>query len=280
MNKIHKKINVIKRVFSPADNKYRRNMNKTDTKWNPKLYNDKHSFVYNYGEELIDLLDPKKDERILDLGCGSGQLTFKINELAEEVVGIDKSPEMIADAKSKFENIDFKVADASNFLFDENFDSIFSNATLHWVTDYKGAIKCMFENLKLKGKIVLEFGGKGNVQIIVNQLRVSLAKRGYLEQSKLQVWYFPSIAEYSTELESVGFRVIMAQHFDRPTELADENSGIKDWISMFGENFFKNVTTEHVEEVKNEVQEIVKSECLINGKWFADYKRIRIIAVK
>jgi trans-aconitate methyltransferase len=255
-------------------------MNNTTTKWNPKLYNDKHSFVYNYGEDLINLLDPKRNERILDLGCGSGQLTFKINESAKEVIGIDKSPEMIQDAKSKYKNIEFKVADASNFMFNEKFDVIFSNATLHWVTDYKGAIESMFKNLNPNGKIVLEFGGKGNVQTIVNQLRSSLDKRGYLEQSELKLWYFPSIAEYSTELESKGFRVIMAQHFDRPTELADENSGIKDWISMFGNDFFKNVTTNHIEEIKNEVQEKVKSKCLIDGKWFADYKRIRIIAIK
>ena len=255
-------------------------MNNTTPKWNPKLYNDKHSFVYNYGEDLIELLDPKKEERILDLGCGSGQLTFKISELAKEVIGIDKSPEMIADAKSKFEKIEFQVADASSFIFNKKFDAIFSNATLHWVKNYKGAIKCMFESLNDKGKIVLEFGGKGNVQTIVNQLRNSLEKRGYLEQSKLQLWYFPSIAEYTTELESAGFRVLMAQHFDRPTELADENSGIKDWISMFGDRFFKNVTARHIEEIKNEVQEMVRSECLINGKWFADYKRIRIIAIK
>lgn len=255
-------------------------MDNATTKWNTKLYNDKHSFVYNYGEELINLLDPKKNERILDLGCGSGQLTSKINELVKEIIGIDISPEMIQDAKSKFKNIDFQVADASSFRFKEKFDAIFSNATLHWVTNYKSAIKCMFENLKSNGKIVLEFGGKGNVQTIVNQLRDSLANRGYLEQSKLQLWYFPSIAEYSTELESAGFRVIMAQHFDRPTELADENSGIKDWISMFGESFLKNVMPKHIEEIKNEVQEMIKSDCLKNGKWFADYKRIRIIAIK
>ncbi|AMC11290.1 methyltransferase type 11 [Lutibacter profundi] len=254
-------------------------MNNT-TKWNPKLYNDKHSFVYHYGEDLIELLNPKKEERVLDLGCGSGQLTFKISKLVNEVIGIDKSPEMIADAKSKFKNIEFFVADASNFTFNKKFDVIFSNAVLHWVTNYKGAIKSMYENLTNNGKIVLEFGGKGNVQKIVNPLRNSLEKRGYLKQSKLQLWYFPSIAEYTTKLEFAGFRVLMAQHFDRPTALAKKNTGIKDWIAMFGNSFFKNVTTAHVEEIKNEVQEKIKSACFINGKWFADYKRIRIIAIK
>jgi len=88
---------------------------------------------------------------------------------------------MVADAKSKFENIEFQVADASDFSFEEKFDAIFSNAALHWVTEYKEAIKCMFVNLKNNGRIVLEFGGKGNVHTIVNQLRKSLAKRGYFD---------------------------------------------------------------------------------------------------
>ncbi|WP_077400734.1 class I SAM-dependent methyltransferase [Cellulophaga omnivescoria] len=255
-------------------------MNDTITKWKPKLYNEKHSFVYHYGESLINLLDPKENQRILDLGCGSGQLTFKISGLAKEVIGIDKSAEMISDAKSKFPNIEFQVADASNFKFNEKFDSIFSNATLHWVNDFKNAIKCMYENLNSNGKIVLEFGGKGNVQTIVNELRNSLKTRGYEKQSELDLWYFPTIGEYSTELESAGFRVLFAEHYDRPTELADENSGIKDWISMFGENFFIGVSENHMEEIKSEVQEKVKEQCLINGKWFADYKRIRIVAIK
>ncbi|MCF6169011.1 class I SAM-dependent methyltransferase [Lutibacter sp.] len=254
-------------------------MNNTTT-WNPELYNNKHSFVYNYGENLIELMNPKKEERILDLGCGSGQLTFKISEFVNEVIGLDKSPEMIADAKSKFKNIEFIVADASNFTFDKKFDTIFSNAVLHWVTNYEGAIKSMYKNLNDNGKIVLEFGGKGNVQKIINQLRISLEKRGYLKQSKLQLWYFPSIAEYTTKLESAGFRVLMGQHFDRPTELAKKNTGIKDWISMFANSFFENVTTKHIEEIKNEVQEKIKVACFINGKWVADYKRIRIVAIK
>lgn len=259
-------------------------MDNTIHQWNPKLYNNKHSFVYHYGEDLVKLLNPKANERILDLGCGLGQLTFKISKLAKEVVGMDKSPEMISGAKSKFPGINFQIGDAADFIFAEKFNSIFSNATLHWVKNYKGAIKCMFENLMPNGKIVLEFGGKGNVQIIVDQLKYSLLKRNYLANSKLDPWYFPSIGEYATELEKVGFRVIMAQHFNRPTALADENTGIIDWISMFGKMFFVNVAQKQAEEIKNEVQEMLKTRCLVkvNGKnkWIADYKRIRIVAIK
>ena len=255
-------------------------MNTSTTQWKPSLYNEKHSFVYQYGESLIALLDPQEEERILDIGCGSGQLTAIIHKSAKDVIGMDASPDMIADAQSKFPSITFQVGDAANFTFKEKFDAIFSNATLHWVKDAKGAIQCMYENLKPGGRMVVEFGGKGNVQTIVKQLRDSLQNRGYIKQAALDLWYFPSIGVYTTTLEAAGFRVRFAEHYDRPTELADENSGIKDWISMFGGAFFENVNSEHIEEIKNEVQEKIKSQCLINGKWYADYKRIRVVAIK
>ncbi len=255
-------------------------MHQVKTKWNPQLYNDKHAFVFDYGEDLLTMLHPEKNERILDIGCGAGQLTFKISQLAKEVVGIDQSEEMIADAQSKYPHIQFLVADGADFNFEEKFDAIFSNAALHWIVNYKGVIQCMYHNLKPGGRIVLEFGGKGNVQTIVNQLRISLAERDYTEQAALELWYFPSIGEYATALEAAGFRVTMVQHFDRPTQLADEKAGIKDWISMFGESFFHGVLPVHIEEIKDEVQEKVKPQCFYNGAWHADYKRIRIVAVK
>ncbi len=247
-------------------------------KWDSALYNDKHSFVYDYGVALVDLLHPKLDERILDLGCGSGELTHKINEKAASVVGIDNSPEMIEKARFRFPLCDFQVADASNFEFNEPFDAIFSNAALHWVIDYKAAIGCMYKSLKPGGKIVVEFGGKDNVRSITDQLKKSLLKREYEAQSKLQLWYFPSIGEYTSELEAAGFNVSLAELYDRPTALADENTGIMDWLTMFAAPFFKGVDDSDIQDIVEETQESLRSELFRNGKWFADYKRIRIVA--
>ena len=255
-------------------------MIKIKNQWNTKLYNDKHSFVYHYGQDLIQLLNPQKNERILDLGCGSGQLTFEISQLCREIIGIDQSPEMIADARSNYKNIEFQVADASDMKFKEKFDAIFSNAVLHWVTNYEDLIKCVYDSLKSNGRIVFEFGGQGNIEIILNQLRKSLLKKGYKKQSQLFLWYFPSIGQYTTELEKRGFRVIFAQHFDRLTELHDQENGMKDWLSMFAQLFFEGVDSEDIEQIKQEVQQELKPKCFINKKWFADYKRIRVIATK
>ena len=246
--------------------------------WDANLYNDKHAFVYEYGASLIELLDPKPNERILDLGCGSGELTESIRERTKDAVGMDKSPEMITKARIKFPLCKFEVADAANFNFDQPFDAIFSNAALHWVVDYKEAVACMFTSLKKGGRIVLEFGGKDNVKKITEQLRNALNARGYVKQANLQLWYFPSIGEYTSELEAAGFSVNSALWYDRPTELSDRETGIKDWLSMFCKPFLAGINYSDVTDIINEVQQNLRPELYRNGKWFADYKRIRIVA--
>lgn len=253
-------------------------MQQLANKWDPNLYNDKHAFVYNYGASLVELLDPKPNERILDLGCGSGELTALIKERTKDVAGMDKSIEMVNKAKLQFPLCTFEQGDASDFNFDRPFDAIFSNAALHWVAKHKEAIKCMFENLKEDGRIVLEFGGEDNVKRITEQLRTTLRVRGYWEQAELQLWYFPSIGEYASELEAAGFKVTSAQWYDRPTELTDQDTGIKDWLSMFCRPFLKGVEDNEVVEIINEVQENLRTDLFREGKWFADYKRIRIVA--
>ena len=132
------------------------------TSWNAHLYDDKHSFVFKYGEDLVDMLNPQAGERILDLGCGTGYLTNVIAGSGATVVGIDNSLEMISKAKTQYPALEFKVQSATEFYFDEHFSAIFSNAVLHWVLQKEMAIDCMYRNLKRSGRLVLEFCGKQN----------------------------------------------------------------------------------------------------------------------
>ena len=248
--------------------------------WNVELYNEKHDFVYKYGENLIKLLHPKGGDLILDLGCGAGQLSNEISKSGATVIGIDASEKMIKAAREKFSKIEFYIKEAANFQFEEPFDAIFSNASLHWVLESEKAVKCMYNNLKKRGKLVLEFGGKGNVRIILDAVERVLIESGYPERAKIKNWYFPSISEYTTLLEDNGFEVELAQLFERPTELADSENGIKEWLLMFGTVFFKDISIDERDQIIGKIQESVRDRCFINGKWFADYKRIRILATK
>lgn len=247
--------------------------------WNAKLYDNSHDFVAKFGEGIFSWLQAQKGENILDLGCGTGDLTPKIQAAGAKVIGVDNSLEMIQAAQAKFSEIDFQQADARNLPFSSSFDAIFSNAVLHWIPEKEKVITSMYQSLKKGGRIVLEFGGKDNIQQMWNALKMVLEKRGYSENANIYFWYFPSIGAYTTLLEKQGFRVVRAEHFDRPTPLKGAN-GIKDWFLMFTDNFFSNISATEKEIILEEIQSTLKPTHFINGQWVADYKRIRVMAIK
>jgi len=248
-------------------------------KWDSTLYDQSHGFVSKYGEGILSYLNPKPNERILDLGCGTGDLAKEIFLTGATVIGTDSSSDMIIKAKSKFPEIQFYQMDARELKFDVQFDAIFSNAVLHWIPEKEIVIEKMYSQLKDNGRIVLEFGGKGNNQQMLKALRDVFIKRGYVNNAKIDCWYYPSIGEYSTELEKQDFRVVHAEHFDRITPLKG-NQGIKDWFIMFGDYLFIDITDAEKNDILNEVQDKLKETHFIDGVWNADYKRIRIVAVK
>ena len=249
-------------------------------KWNAELYDQKHAFVYQYGESVLELLDVKPGERILDLGCGTGYLTQQINDLGADVVGIDYSPEMIQKAKETYPEVAFSVADASKFSFIEPFDAIFSNAALHWVKNHDAMMKCVYHNLKPGGRFVAEMGGKGNVGLLMAATKKTLIKYGYHQQAEINLWRFPSLGEYAAELEAHGFKVTFAMHFDRKTPLQDGDQGVAKWIAMFGQPYFEGVPDDKKQLMLKEITEILRPDYYEDGQWYADYKRLRFVAVK
>lgn len=240
--------------------------------WDANLYENKHSFVWQYGENLLELLSPKKGEYILDLGCGTGQLAQQIALSGAEVIGIDYAPSMIEQAQKNYPNLKFIVADARNFEFPQSFDGIFSNAALHWIKEPEQVIKSSWQALRSGGRFVAEFGGKGNVQAIVEALESII-------QITENPWYFPSIAEYSTLLEQQGFCVTYATLFERPTPLEGE-AGMANWLQMFGSHLLSKIPPKQQVEVVRDLEHRLRSKLYRDGVWFVDYKRIRVMAIK
>jgi trans-aconitate methyltransferase len=247
--------------------------------WNAKLYDGKHSFVSKFGEELISMLAPMEGERILDLGCGTGDLANKLDSFGVNVVGVDMSVSMIEQALSKYPNLKFETRDAIDLQYIEAFDAVFSNATLHWVKPPKEALEGIYRALKLGGRFVAEFGGKDNVKIITDEIMTQSKNVGIDSNMEKFPWYFPSIAEYTTLMEEADFRVTFANHFDRTTPLTGED-GLKNWIEMFAGGMFKGVPEATKDLIITKVINNLRNDLYYNDSWFADYKRIRVIGVK
>jgi trans-aconitate methyltransferase len=247
-----------------------------DRVWDPNAYDDDHSFVYEYGSDLVDDLEPTADERILDLGCGTGHLTSEIADSGATVVGIDRSVEMIDTARTTYPECTFVRADATAFAPEEPFDAVFSNAALHWIDDQDAVLETVRNALRPGGRFVAELGGAGNVRRIADALRAELADRGYDADDP---WYFPSIGEYAPRLEGHGFEVRSARLFDRPTELEDGEDGLGNWIRMFGEEFFEGVPEEERAAIVGAIEDELRPALFREGTWVADYRRLRFVAV-
>lgn len=252
----------------------------SNQKWDTKLYDKKHGFVSKYGNELLDLLSPVEDENILDIGCGTGDLANEILISGAKVTGVDASEDMIRSANDKYPSINFYVMDANNLEFKTKFDAVFSNAVLHWIKSPKKVLESVFSVLDSDGRFVCEFGGKGNCETILNSVINNMKEMNYDYDKDKFPWYFPSIGEYTSLMEEVGFRVTYARHFDRPTKLMDDELGLRNWISMFVGNLVKEVKEDDLTMLIDRVESEVKHNLFVDGNWYADYKRIRVIGIK
>jgi trans-aconitate methyltransferase len=224
-------------------------------------------------------LKPKQGEKILDLDCGTGHLTNLIAGSGADLTGIDSSEEMIKLAKQNYPSIKFEVKNVVDFNNEEKFDAVFSNAVLHWVLQKEDAVSCVYANLKKGGRFVLEMGGKNNVKRVIDVLRNTLAEGGFKRNSEKVMWYFPSVGEYSSLLKKKGFRVIYAAHFDRDTFLNKKDT-IEDWLEMFAKNFFDGINPVEKRNLIKLISDRLIPTNIKDGKWFIDYKRLRIVAIK
>ena len=227
--------------------------------WDAERYEGRHSYVWNFGASLVDLLDPQPGERILDLGCGTGHLTSEIAARGATTIGLDSAPAMIGQARQNYPRLEFTLADATRFSFAEPFDAVFSNAVLHWVQPAEQAANCIAASLKPGGRFVAEFGGKGNVASV----------QAALAETDIQnPWYFPSVGEYASLLEKCGLQVTQAILFDRPTALEGED-GMEDWIRMYcGPHLAQDIAAR------------LRPILYRDGVWTVDYRRLRIVARK
>src|SRR5712692_5283153 len=93
--------------------------------WQARRYAETAHFVPALGMPVLELLDPRPGERILDLGCGDGALTEKIVAASATVVAVDAAPDMVAAARAR--GIDARVMPGQSLAFDREFEAVFSN---------------------------------------------------------------------------------------------------------------------------------------------------------
>lgn len=247
----------------------------TDQIWNPEQYAQHAQFVSDLGAPLIELLAPKSGEHILDLGCGDGVLTKQLLDLGCDVIGVDASPAMVEAARARGLNV--RVMDGQALNFHEEFDAVFSNAALHWMVKPAEVLSGVWQALRPGGRLVVEFGGDGNLTKVLAGLRSVLQDWG-IEHSPIQPWCFPTAEQYRAELEAQGFQINLLELFPRPTELPGD---ITNWLEMFAQPFLAAIPRSRSADFLAQVQdELCADLCDSDGRWTVDYVRLRGHALK
>lgn len=243
--------------------------------WSPEDYNSKADYLYELGRPVIELLDPKAGEKILDLGCGNGVLTKELMEKGCTVVGIDSSPEMAEAARAN--GVDARVHDAEHLHIDEKFDAVMSNSALHWMADQYGVVRGVWRALNPGGRFAAECGGEGCIRIIREGMKIALIKRG-LDYKARNPWKYPELGAISDILENQGFKVSYIARIDRPTHLPH---GLGAWLEVFSNSHTAGFTEVEKQRFYKEVEDYCRPFLYTeeNG-WTADYVRLRFLAFK
>ena len=243
--------------------------------WEAKDYAQNASFVHGLAGGVVEWLDAKPTESVLDLGCGDGQLTERLIATGASVTGVDLSPEMLAAARSR--GIDAHEGSAESLPFaDRSFDAVFSNAVLHWVRNQDTMMGEVRRVLKPGGRFVAEMAGHGNLAAVRVAFMTVLARHGHCDGEE-GVNCYSTPKAYQQRLERNGFHVERIALIPRPTPLPD--SGMEGWLRTFRRGVLAEVPELLRETVVQEtaamLAPILRDE---EGKWTADYIRLRFIA--
>jgi trans-aconitate methyltransferase len=225
-------------------------------------YKKASSHQKEWGKRIISELKLQGDERILDLGCGDGTVTAQLSQCVKNgfVLGIDASKGMIDTAQKRYakNHLEFKLLDINDMNFNNEFDLIFSNATLHWIKDHSRLMDNCKRALKKGGLIRFNFAAHGNCIHFFKIIRETMALNEKCCFSELLVWG-ENADRYFPDAES------MAGWIDQPS------------LVPFLKYVPQNVKEGFRDRVVSKMLESTGQE---NGTFFETFRRINVYAVK
>jgi SAM-dependent methyltransferase len=245
--------------------------------WDAHRDQRQFGFVSAMGGDVLALLDPAPAETVLDLGRGTGELAAAIAATGARVLALDSDPAMVAAARRRLGHDRVLLADGHAFTLPEPVDAVFSNAALHWMPRPAEVTARVHAALRPGGRFVAELGGAGNIATILEALAAAMAEAGLPEPAC--PWYFPTPGQHTTLLEAGGFRVARIEHFPRPTPLAGGPDGLAHWFTMFGGQLTAQVPAAELPGVLARAGELAAPRLRRDGRWIADYWRLRFVAV-
>ncbi len=200
------------------------------TYWDAATYHRVADPQFQWGRRLLEQLELRGDETIIDAGCGSGRLTRLLLERVPtgRVIAVDVSPQMADQARAYLEpdfagRIEVLCRDLRTLDLAQVADVVFSTATFHWIPEQDVLFQNVMRALKPGGRLLAQMGGKGNLARLLGRAE-ALAREPEF-QSYFDDWARPNVypdqEEMGHRLETIGFAEIQLDHFPEPTTFSD-----------------------------------------------------------
>jgi len=178
--------------------------------WDAASYDRVSDIQLQWSLAVIDRLELRGAETVLDAGCGSGRVTKLLLERLPEgrIIGVDASPSMIETAREALpDRTEFIVSDLLELDLDEAADAVFSNATFHWILDHRKLFERLHAALRPGGALDAQCGGIGNLDEFLNSLENVNGDERFAPYVRgiASTWNFASPGDTELRLESAGF---------------------------------------------------------------------------
>jgi trans-aconitate 2-methyltransferase len=178
--------------------------------WDAATYHRVASAMDDMALAVLDRLELRGDETVLDAGCGTGRITAALADRVPRgrVIGVDSSPEMVARAREHLgDRAEVQLADLTELDLERPVDAVFSTATFHWIQDHERLFGRLHAALRPGGRLVAQCGGEGNIASVLSAAGEVAARPAYADA--FAGWHrphrFAGAGETASILRSAGF---------------------------------------------------------------------------
>jgi trans-aconitate 2-methyltransferase len=203
--------------------------------WNAEVYERIGTPMRGWAQEVIDGLELRGDEIVLDAGCGSGSVTFDLLERLPNgrVYAVDSSPEMIEKLKRSLEERGEKRVtalrgDLTEFTLPEQVDAVFSNAVFHWIPDDEALFGCLLRATKPGGRLRAQCGGGHNIARLTEATHAVEARAPYKEHLGPDTEFrkYRTAEEAKAAMEAAGWGDARARVWESPVVFENEEDAV------------------------------------------------------
>ena len=251
----------------------------TQDTWNPQQYdrfkNERSQPFY----DLMNLLEPTPKAEVVDLGCGTGELTADLHRHvhAASTLGIDSSSQMLAETK-KFESttLKFLKSDISFWQDPGKYDIIFSNAALQWCQNHEVIFKNIRNSLKPQGQIAIQMPMNHDYPTHVTAYNLSLEQpwaKLLNDESRSQSNMLKA-EDYAAMLFKLGFKKqkVFTQVY---SHILDSREGVIEWVKGTLLTYYKSrLTDENYQKFLTEFKKRLFEQLPDEKPFFYPFKRI------